>query len=155
ARRRALLERGRSALEAGDNFRARRHFARAAELAPLDGEWTTLAAQAEERLAPLANEVQQFSDGDYEFLINSLWRRREAEPNNRDVLRMITDAYHNLGVLDLQRGDPAAAREKFREARNLDAADASVQRLERFAALYEQRNQDLLYRIFVKYAPMR
>jgi hypothetical protein len=58
-------------------------------------------------------------------------------------------------VLDLQRGDPAAAREKFREARSIDGTDASLQRLERFATTYESRGQDLLYRIFVKYLPMR
>lgn len=155
ARRRALLEQGQTALEAGENFRARRLFVRAAELAPLDGDWITLSATAEERLTPLANEVQQFSDGDYEFLISALWRRREAEPDNRDLQRMLVDAYYNLGVLDLQRGDAAAAREKFREARLIDPADPAIQRLERFAVLYEQRGQDLLYRIFVKYAPLR
>ncbi len=155
ARRRALLEQGQAALEAGENFRARRLFTRAAELAPLDGDWITLSTTAEERLAPLASEVRQFTDGDYEFLINALWRRREAEPDNRDLQRMLVDAYHNLGVLDLQRGDAASAREKFREARLIDPADPAIQRLERFAVLYEQRGPDLLYRIFVKYAPLR
>jgi tetratricopeptide (TPR) repeat protein len=155
ARRRELLERAQAALADGENFRARRFFRAAAELAPLDGDWITMSATAEERLAPLGPELDRFRDGDYEYLINALWRRREAEPSNRDVQRMLVDAYHNLGVLDLQRGDPAGAREKFREARGIDATDSEIQRLERFATTYENRAQDLLYRIFVKYAPMR
>ncbi len=154
-RRRALLEQAQRSLADGENFRARRYFAQAAELEPLDGDWVAMAASAEERLKPLAQESQLFKDGDFEFLVNQLWRRREAEPANRDVVRMIVDSYHNLGVLDLQRGDPAAAREKFREARAIDGSDPALQRLERFATTYETRGQDLLYRIFVKYLPLR
>ena len=155
ARRRALLAEAQQALVDGENFRARRLFERAAEVAPLDGDWVTMAASAEERLSGLAQEARMFQDGDYEFLLNQLWRRREAEPNNRDITRMIADAYFNLGVRDLQRGDPGAAREKFREARAIDATDLMLQRLERFSVAYEQKEQDLLYRIFVKYLALR
>lgn len=155
ARRRALLEDAQAAVADGENFRAKRLFQQAAELAPLDGDWVAMAGAAEEKLKPLAQEVQLFRDGDYEYLINQLWRRREADPNNRDVARMIADSYYDLGVLDLQRGDPGAAREKFREARGIDSSDPVLARLERFAAAYEKKSPDLLYRIFVKYAPMR
>jgi len=155
ARRRTLLEGAQAAVGGGENFRAKRLFQQAAELAPLDGDWVAMATTAEERLKPLAQELQLFKDGDYEFLINQLWRRREADPGNRDVARMITDAYYDMGVLDLQRGDPAAARDKFREARGIDGSDPVLARLERFAATYEKKSQDLLYRIFVKYLPMR
>jgi tetratricopeptide (TPR) repeat protein len=155
ARRRALLESAQTAVAAGENFRARRLFRLAAELAPLDGDWVAMATTAEERLKPLAQELQLYKDGDFEYLVQQLWRRREADPNNRDVARMIIDAYYDLGVLDLQRGDPTAAREKFREARGIDSTDAELNRLERFAAAYEDKSQDLLYRIFVKYVPMR
>ena len=139
------------ALTSNENFLARKMFARAAELAPLDGDWVVMAAAAEENLVPLAAEIEMFRDGEFELLLNQLWRRREAEPGNRDIARLIADSYYNLGVLDLQRGDPVAARDKFREARTIDANDPALQRLERFASTYERRKQDLLYRIFVKY----
>jgi tetratricopeptide (TPR) repeat protein len=155
ARRRSLLEQAQASIAESENFRARRLFAQAAELAPLDGDWARMAAAAEEKLRPLTGELQLFKDGDYEYLVGQLWRRREAEPNNRDVARMLVDAYYDLGVLDLQRGDPAGAREKFREARAIDGSDPGLQRLERFATGYEKKSQDLLYRIFVKYLPMR
>jgi tetratricopeptide (TPR) repeat protein len=154
-RRRALLEAAQKAESAGENFRARRLFAQAAELAPLDGDWVAMSAAAEQNLQPLAQELQLYKDGDFEYLINQLWRRREAEPANRDVARMLVDAYYNLGVLDLQKGDPGSARQKFREARGIDTTDVQLQRLESFSAAYENKGQDLLYRIFVKYVPMR
>ncbi len=154
-RRRTLLEAAQKAESAGENFRARRLFAQAAGLAPLDGDWVAMAAAAEQNLQPLAQELQLYKDGDYEFLVNQLWRRREAEPGNRDIARMLVDAYYNLGVRDLQRGDPGSARQKFREARGIDTTDTQLQRLERFSAAYENKGQDLLYRIFVKYIPMR
>jgi tetratricopeptide (TPR) repeat protein len=155
SRRRALLEEAQKAESSGENFRARRLFAKAAELAPLDGDWVAMSAAAEQNLQPLAQELQLYKDGDYEYLVNQLWRRREAEPSNRDIARMLVDAYYNLGVLDLQRGDPGSARQKFREARGIDSTDAQVQRLEQFSAAYENRGQDLLYRIFIKYVQMR
>jgi len=114
-----------------------------------------MAASAEQKLQPLGSEIEMFEGGEYEYVLGQLWRRREAEPDNRDIARMIADSYFNLGVLDLQRGDPVAAREKFREARSVDSNDPMLQRLERFASAYEERSQDLLYHIFVKYIPTR
>jgi len=84
-----------------------------------------------------------------------LWRRHEADPADKDVRRLMVDAYYNLVVSDLQRGDPRAARGKLREARGLDRGDPMLDRLDQFCATYEKREQDLLYRIFVKYLPAR
>ena len=77
------------------------------------------------------------------------------EPGNRDVRRLIVDSYYNLGILDLQRGDSAAAADKFREALALDPEDAPLQRLQTFANVYTQRNEDLLFEIFVRNVPTR
>ena len=62
--------------------------------------------------------------------------------------QLIVDAYYNLGVLELQRGDPAAAADRFREAKGLDGGDPELERLESFAITYTQRADDLLYQIF-------
>ena len=67
----------------------------------------------------------------------------------------MVDTYYNLILADLQRGDPREARNKLREARQLDRSDPWLERLERFCSVYESREQDLLYRIFVKYLPAR
>ena len=122
-RRRELIDSARSALADGRHAFARSRLERAGAIAPLTGEEGQLAADVQERLAPFAQELALFKDGEFEFLLNQLWRRREAEKGNRDLDQLLVDSYFNLGVLDLQRGDPAAALDKFREARKLDAED--------------------------------
>jgi len=154
-RRRSLIDAARADFANQENVRARSRLERAGEIAPLAGDEAELAASVQERLAPFADELQMFRDGEYEFLLGALWRRREAEKGNRDLDQLIVNAYFNLAVLDLQRGDPASAADKLREARKLDAEDPKIQRLERFAAAYERKSEDLLYRIFVKYLQLR
>lgn len=136
-------------------LRCDRSLTQAAAIAPLSPAETQLQAQAKQGLAPLAEELKMYGDGEFDFLLNKLWRRREAEPGNRDVRRLIIDAYYNLGILDLQRGDPAAAADKFREALALDPEDAPLKRLAAFANVYSQRNEDLLFEIFVRNLPAR
>ncbi len=157
------LERKRQELVAGaeracrdrEFLRCDRWLTEAAAIAPLSPELTALQGQAKEGLAPLAEELKLYADGDYDFLLNRLWRRREAEPANRDVRQLIVDSYYNLGIVDLQRGDPAAAADKFREALELDPQDAALGRLQGFANVYSQRNEDLLFEIFVRNLPAR
>ena len=136
-------------------LRCDRGLTEAAALAPLTPDLVQLQAQARQGLAPLTEELKMYGDGDYDFLLNKLWRRREAEPGNRDIRRLIVDSYYNLGILDLQRGDPAAAADKFREALAIDPADAPLKRLQDFAKVYGQRNEDLLFEIYVRNVPPR
>lgn len=155
ARRSALVGEAEQACQQQEFLRCRALLASAAEISPLDAQLAQLSSQASERLKPLANEIKMFQDGEYEFLLNTLWRRREDEPANRDIKRLIVDSYYNLGVLELQRGDPGAAADRFREAAALDANDAMLARLLDFAQTYTRRSDDLLYQIFVKYVPTR
>ncbi|MEO7794817.1 MAG: tetratricopeptide repeat protein [Thermoanaerobaculia bacterium] len=136
-------------------LRCDRWLTQAAEIAPLTPELEQLQAQAKQGLLPLAEELKMYADGDFDFLLNKLWRRREAEPGNRDIRRLIVDSYYNLGTLDLQRGDPAAAADKFREALALDPEDLPLKRLQAFASVYSQRNEDLLFEIYVRNLPAR
>ncbi|MEO8196685.1 MAG: tetratricopeptide repeat protein [Thermoanaerobaculia bacterium] len=136
-------------------LRCDRWLTEAAAIAPLSPEQVQLQAQAKQGLLPLAEELKLYGDGDFDFLLNKLWRRREAEPGNRDVRQLIVDAYYNLGILDLQRGDPAAAADKFREALAIDPEDAPIKRLAAFSKVYSQRNEDLLFEIFVRNLPTR
>lgn len=136
-------------------LRCDRWLTEAAAIAPLAPEHVALQTQAKQGLASLAEELKMYGDGEFDFLLNKLWRRREVEPGNRDVRRLIVDSYYNLGILDLQRGDSAAAADKFREALALDPEDAPLQRLQTFANVYTQRNEDLLFEIFVRNVPTR
>lgn len=154
-RRQSIVAGAERACSEQEFLRCDRGLAEAAAIQPLEPELLELKAKAQQALLPLAGELKLYGDGDFDFLLNKLWRRREAEPANRDIRRLIVDSYYNLGLLDLQRGDPAAAADKYREALALDPADEVLQRLQSFATVYTQRNEDLLFEIFVKYLPAR
>jgi tetratricopeptide (TPR) repeat protein len=154
-KREALVAGAERACREQEFVRCDRWLTEAAAIAPLTPALEQLQAEAQQGLAPLAEELKLYRDGDFDFLLNRLWRRREEEPANRDVRKLIVDAYYNLGILDLQRGDPAAAADKFREALALDPADAQLERLQAFAHVYSQRNEDLLFEIYVRNLPAR
>ncbi len=128
---------------------------RAAAIAPLGDEAQRIQTEAEAALEPLAEQIQVFRSGDWEYALPTLWRMRESDANNPNIERLIVDSYYNLGVRDLQRGNPGSALDKFEEALNLRPDDPTLTRLRAFAATYENRSEDLLYRIFVKYLPFR
>jgi len=155
ARRDELVARADAAVAAGEHFLGRRLLAEAAAVAPLERRGLELQTTVEQRAQQYADVLALVRDGEYERALNLLWRRHEADPADKDLRRLMVDAYYNLSVTDLQRGDPAAARLKVREARNFDQSDPLLDRLDRFCAVYEKREQDLLYRIFVKYLPVR
>lgn len=87
--------------------------------------------------------------------LRDLWLLRERMPDSPDVNRLMVDSYYNLGVRALQRGDTASASEHFSEALSFTSGDPELQRVSRFANTYQERPEDLLYRIFVKYLPFR
>jgi len=92
AERHQILERARAALAEGENLLAVRLFNDAGTIAPLDADASQEAATAQERTTPMARDLQLFRDGEYEMVLNHLWRQREAEPGNKDVRRLMVDA---------------------------------------------------------------
>jgi tetratricopeptide (TPR) repeat protein len=155
ARRDVLVELARQARQGQEYLRASTYYARAAQLAPLDEEDLLLQGEVDQRLAGLTTEIELFRQGDWEFVLPGLWKLHAANPQDRDVVRLMVDSYFNLGVRDLQRGDTAEATEKLRRARELDPEDGEVARLLQFADVYGSRPPDLLHRIFIKYLRFR
>ncbi len=154
-RRDALLEEARSAADQREHLMALAVLEKAEAISPLEGEDLDFQALMTDNLDVLAEEIELFDQGDWEYALPSLWRLHEADGSNRDVRRLMVDSYYNLGLRDLQRGDARDAAEKFQEALQLEPSDAELQRLSDFAAAYMQRPSDLLYRIFVKYHAFR
>ncbi len=154
-KRQDLVARAERACGEKEFLRCERWLSEAAAITPLSPQQVALQTLARQGLLPLAEELKLYGDGDFDFLLNRLWRRREAEPGNADIRRLIVDSYYNLGVLDLQRGDPPAAVDKFREALELEPDDAALRRLQEFANVYSQRNEDLLFEIYVRNLPAR
>jgi tetratricopeptide (TPR) repeat protein len=155
AHRSQLVEDARRAYQERRYLRAELMFEQAAAISPLDATAAELLADSKRQLAPYADQIALFKQGDWEFVLPTLWRLREANADNLDIERLIVDAYYNLAVRDLQREDPRGAAEKLKEAVQLAPEDAEVRRLASFANVYRERQQDLLYRVFVKYLAFR
>ncbi len=150
-----LLGAARNAHQQRRYIRARNYFDLAAKILPLEGEAGDLKAQVDEMLFPLEETLSLFKDGQYTTIIPLLWRKRESDPSNLDVQRLLVDSYYNLALTDLQRGNAQGAATKLRDAIEVQPENEELERLRLFALTYAQRQQDLLYRIFVKYLPSR
>jgi tetratricopeptide (TPR) repeat protein len=150
-----FVARAREAFANREFLRAEKLFILAAQAAPLEEGAVALQAETSERLEPLRSEIDIFKQGEWSYALRTLWQKYEADPGNPDVLRLMIDGYFNLGVRDLQRGDPVSAAENLSEAASLASNDEEIQRLLDFAGVYMKRSPDLLYRIFVKYLPFR
>ncbi len=157
----ALADRDRLVNEARAAFSERRYLgteellSQAASHAPLDDDATEMLGQTEQALVPIRGEIVLFREGEWDFALRNLWRIWESGNTSPDVRRLMVDSYFNLGVRDLQRNDPEAAIGHLQEAGELASADAELARLIEFAQAYQDRSDDLLYRIFVKYQPFR
>ncbi len=154
-RRETLLAAAREAAARREYLGAVESLDRAAALQPLAGADAELLRQAKAGLEPLTSQVDMFRQQDWEYLVPKLWVLRESDPANPVVTRLLVDSYHNLGVQALQQGDVKRAETHLTEALNLAPDDAETRRHYLFAQTYQQRSQDLLYRIYVKYLPFR
>ncbi len=148
-----LLGAAREAHRQGRYLRARSYFERAAKILPLEAGDLAFKTEGDDALHDLETQIKLFNDGQYTSIIPGLWRKREADPNNRDIERLLVDSYYNLAVTDLQRGNAQGAAAKMRDALEVQPENEELERLRLFAQTYAQRQQDLLYRIFVKYLP--
>ncbi len=155
ARHGLLVGAAREAHRQGRHIRARSYFERAGKILPLGPEDQALKSETDRRLEPLHDQIRLFDQGQYGAVIPALWRKREKDPGDLDVQRLLVDSYYNLALTDLQRGNVQAAARKLREAQEVQPDNEELRRLQLFATTYTQRRKDLLYRIFVKYLPSR
>jgi tetratricopeptide (TPR) repeat protein len=154
-RRQALIEQGRKAYQEGAFLLSAQRYAAADRLGKLDADDAAKLTAAKQKLVRLQRQVDLFLTRNWEFALPELWRLHQSEPENRDVTRMIVDSYYDLGVRDLQHNDVGKAEQKFAEAKNLAPDDPDVKRQLVFAQTYLARGPDLLYKIYVKYLPIR
>ncbi len=151
----ALVEQARAAQARDEFLRVDELLTRAAAIRPLDEASANLKLLADAELEPIRSLVAIFRQGEWELVLRDLWRMRDKMPDNPDLNRLMVDCYYNLGVRALQRGDTSSAADHFSEALELAGDDDELERASKFARTYQDRPEDLLYRIYVKYLPFR
>ena len=149
------LAAGRAAMTAGDFVAAKKAFDNAATVKPLPPDVKTAYDNAAAQVSRLATAHQLFAERKYQDVINALQPVLEREPGNRNVQRMITDAHFNLGATALKEERLQDAVREFDIVLRSEPGDELAKRSRELAQRYEGQPRDLLYRIYVKYLPLR
>lgn len=138
-----------------DYLGAKAAFEDAMKVKPLTPEDKALYDQASGQVAKLDSAKALFAERKYADALASLQSLAEQDPQNQNIRRMINDAHFNIGVTSLQAENTSDAVREFDEVLKVDPNDELAKRSRELALRYDGQNKDLLYRIYVKYLPMR
>ena len=152
------LAAGQQAFAAHDYDAAKKAFDTASRIKPLPPAVAPLYDQASQQVAKLGAAKSLFTEQKYAEAIANLQPLLAADPQNRSIQRMLTDAHFNLGAQALQdeHGNRTAdAIKEFDEVLKADPSDELAKRSRTLAERYNGQPKDLLYKIYVKYLPLR
>lgn len=149
------LAAGRAAFETHDYAGAKAAYEQAQRVKPLPPDAKAQFDAASQQVAKLDAARALFTEQKYAEAIANLQPLLAQDPQNRNVQRMILDAQFNLGVLALQQERLPDAIRAFDEVLAVNPEDELARRSRELAARYEGETKDLLYRIYVKYLPLR
>jgi tetratricopeptide (TPR) repeat protein len=110
---------------------------------------------ATQQVSKLEGAKALFNSQKYQEALANLQSLAQTDPQNQSIRRLMNDAHFNLGAQALQEERlPDAARE-FAEVLKNDPNDELAQRSKLLAERYDGQPKDLLYKIYVKYLPLR
>jgi tetratricopeptide (TPR) repeat protein len=110
---------------------------------------------AAQQVQKLASAKTLFAERKYADALTSLAALQAQDPENQNIRRMIIDAHFNVGATALQEERMPEAIAAFGEVLKLNPEDELAKRSRELAERYNGQPKDLLYRIYVKYLPLR
>jgi tetratricopeptide (TPR) repeat protein len=149
------LANGKAQYEAHDYDGAKKAFESSMRVKPLPPDMKGLYDAAAQQMAKLDSAKSLFAERRYSDAIGSLQPLATADPQNKNIQRMLQDAHFNLGAVALQGENLKEAITQFDEVLKIDPADDLAKRSKELALRYDSTQKDLLYKIYVKYLPMR
>ncbi|HEV7923186.1 MAG TPA: tetratricopeptide repeat protein [Thermoanaerobaculia bacterium] len=149
------VEAGRAAFEAHDYVGAKKAFEQAQRVKPIPDEVRPMYDTAALQVAKLDAAKALFNERRYADAIANLQPLLTADPSNKNIARMINDAHFNLGATALQEEKLPDAMKEFDEVLKTDPNDELARRSRELAVRYSGQPKDLLYKIYVKYLPLR
>lgn len=144
-----------SAFAAGDYIAAKAAFEQAMRVKALPPELKTQYDAASQQASKLDAAKALFAERRYSEAIANLQPLLEAEPQNTSIQRMIADAHFNLGAMALQEERIPDAIRELDEVLKVNPDDELARRSRELAVRYNGEPKDLLYKIYVKYLPLR
>jgi len=149
------LAAGRTAFQSHDYVSAKKAFEQAMRDKPLPIDVKASYDLASQQVAKLDGARTLFTERKYQDVITSLQPLLLQDPQNKNIQRMIIDSHFNLGATALYDERLPDARREFDEVLKADPNDELAKRSKDLAERYDGQPKDLLYRIYVKYLPVR
>jgi tetratricopeptide (TPR) repeat protein len=146
---------GRAAFDAHDFDGAKKAFEQAMRVKALPPDVQPIYNTASQQVAKLDAAKSLFKERRFADALSNLEQLRAQDPQNLNIQRMILDAHFNLGAAALQEERLPDAIREFDEVLKVDPADELAKRSKDLAARYSGQPKDLLFKIYVKYLPMR
>ena len=146
---------GRSAFDAHDYDTAKKAFDTAARIKPLPADVKPIYDAAAQQSARLEGARSLFADQKYQETIATLDPLLQADPQNQSIRRMLVGAHFNLAAAALQEERVPDAIRELDEVLKNDPNDVMAKRSRDLAERYSGQPKDLLYKIYVKYLPLR
>ena len=140
---------------AGDFVASKAAFEQAMRVKPLSPELRAQYDSASQQASRFDAANALMKEGKYADAIASLEELRKQEPQNATIVRMIGDARFNIAVTPLQEEKTADAIRELDEVLKLNPNDELAKRSRELAQRYNNEPKDLLYKIYVKYLPLR
>ena len=146
---------GRTAFEAHDYDTAKTAFDTAARIKPLPADMAAMYSSASQQVAKLEGARNLFNEQKYQDAITNLTPMLQADPQNQSIKRLLIGAHFNLGATALQEEHLQDASREFDEVLKIDPNDELAKRSRTLVDRYADQPKDLLYKIYVKYLPLR
>jgi tetratricopeptide (TPR) repeat protein len=144
-----------AAFAIGDFMQAKAAYEQAMRVQPLEPAQKAQYDAAVQQASQLDAASALFRENKYAEAINNLQPLLARDPNNLSVKRMIADAHFNIAAQALQEERTADAVRELDEVLALTPDDEIARRSRELAVRYNNETKDLLYRIYVKYLPLR
>jgi tetratricopeptide (TPR) repeat protein len=153
------LANGKTAYDGHDYEGAKKAWDNAARVKPLPAEMQTLYSATAQQAAKLDAAKALFKEAKYQDALLNLGPLLQQDPQNMNIQRMISDAHFNLGAAALADERLPDAITEFDEVLKTNPNDELSKRSRDLAARYVTQPKgtpkDLLYKIYVKYLPIR
>lgn len=145
----------RTAFEAHDYVVAKNAFDKASRAKPLPPDMKELYDAAVQQVGKLDSAKALFAERKFADAIANLEPLLAQEPDNLAIRKLLSDAHFNSGAMALQEERTADAIRELDEVLKANPNDEIAKRSRDLAARYDGQPKDLLYKIYVKYLPLR
>ena len=149
------VDAARTAFEAHDYAVAKAAFDQAMAVKPLSPDLKDLYDAATQQVAKLDSAKALFSERKFADAILNLQPLLEQDPENLAIQKLLVDAHFNNAAIALQEERISEGVRELDEVLKVNPDDEIAKRTRELALRYDGQPKDLLYRIYVKYLPLR